>query len=286
MEKINITRRSKAPTALTLVNVKQQRIIQELQKKNRDLQRMLDHEKVLNKQKLQLLSMASHELRIPLSTILSSAFLLQRYSIIYSHEKQQEQLNTQVGRIIASVQTLSTTLNNFMGLHAIGEGKITPYYSLFNLSDLIGCLLKDVKVTQKKGQRIAYQHSGNTLIYLDSSLLKNIVLNLVNNAIKFSPPGSTIKIETNTSATSLILKVADNGIGISKDNQQHLFEQFYRCENTSSIQGTGLGLFIVKSYTEAMNGIIQCQSDIDKGCTFTLTFNLKTKANLLNTSLF
>jgi signal transduction histidine kinase len=109
---------------------------------------------------------------------------------------------------------------------------------------------------------------------LDPSLLKHIAMNLLSNAIKFSDNNSTIMVRTYHNDGELKLKVADQGIGMSREDQQHLFERFYRGANTSNIQGTGLGLHIVSKYCELMNGSISCESELNKGTTFTIIFRL------------
>ena len=109
---------------------------------------------------------------------------------------------------------------------------------------------------------------------MDPTLLKHIVLNLLSNAIKFSPDNATIKIESESKSGRLLLSVKDEGIGISKEDQTHLFERFFRGTNTTNIQGTGLGLHIVAKYAELMNGTIVCQSLPEKGTEMKLNFML------------
>ena len=109
---------------------------------------------------------------------------------------------------------------------------------------------------------------------MDPSLLKHIVLNLLSNAIKFSPESGTITIISESGNGWLILSVKDEGIGISKEDQTHLFERFFGGTNTTNIQGTGLGLHIVAKYAELMNGTIVCQSLPEKGTEMKLSFIL------------
>ena len=102
-------------------------------------------------------------------------------------------------------------------------------------------------------------------------MLRNILLNLVSNAIKFSPEDKSIDVYTNISREEITIKVADKGIGIPKEEQPHLFERFFRAKNVTNIQGTGLGLNIVGKYLEAMNGKINFISELDKGTIFIIT---------------
>jgi signal transduction histidine kinase len=103
-------------------------------------------------------------------------------------------------------------------------------------------------------------------------MLKHIVMNLVSNAIKFSPEEALIEVETRGDETGHTLSVWDRGIGISAEDQKHLFERFFRAGNATNIQGTGLGLHIVAKYAELMGGTIRCESELDKGTTFIVTF--------------
>jgi signal transduction histidine kinase len=120
------------------------------------------------------------------------------------------------------------------------------------------------------GQKIIHSHSGNAKAYLDKKLLKNVLFNLVSNAIKFSPSGSAIEVATQVQNSSVRISVIDKGIGISKNDQKHLFERFFRGHNATHIQGTGLGLNIVSKYAELMNGTLSFESKEGEGTTFTI----------------
>ena len=116
-------------------------------------------------------------------------------------------------------------------------------------------------------------HTGNDMVEMDSSLVTHIIMNLISNASKFSPEASTIEIHTEQKNGQLILSVEDRGIGISKEDQKHLAERFFRGSNAANIQGTGLGLHIVTKYAELMKGTIECKSELEKGTEFKITFN-------------
>ena len=105
---------------------------------------------------------------------------------------------------------------------------------------------------------------------IDRNLLKNIITNLTSNAIKFSPEGSTIEVSSNFREKELEITVKDNGIGISDEDQQHLFQRFFRGKNVTNIQGTGLGLHIIGKYLELLNGTIDLKSSLNNGSTFTV----------------
>lgn len=134
-------------------------------------------------------------------------------------------------------------------------------------------LINEMAPVKKNGQTIQYEHIGDDIIILDKGLLKQIILNLLSNAIKFSNDHSQIEIGTIQNEESFILKVKDNGIGISREDQRHLFERFFRGANAMNIQGTGLGLHIVARYADLMNGKVSFTSELEKGTEFTISFS-------------
>lgn len=228
----------------------------------------MQKEKELNELKSRFVSMASHEFRTPLSTVLSSTFLISKYQ----QTEEQPQREKHIQRIVSSVNMMTDILNDFLSVGKIEEGKIPVRWMSFNVKELISSIVNEMTELPKKQQQIDYQHTGETTLHLDPALLKHIVQNLLSNAIKFSPEHATIVVRTEVTADHFICRIADNGIGISKEDQQHLFERFFRGTNVSDIQGTGLGLHIVSKYAELMNGNVICQSEENKGTEFIVTF--------------
>jgi PAS domain S-box-containing protein len=239
------------------------------------LREALKKEIELNELKSRFVSMASHEFRTPLSTVLSSAYLIEKYATTEDQPKREKHLQ----RIISSINMLTDILNDFLSLGKIEEGKIHVRPSEFNICELISGTLDEIKSSLKKDQFINYQHRGEPIVSLDLSLLKHIVMNLVSNASKFSPEKSSIEIKSTYYDHSISLSVKDHGIGISKQDQKHLMERFFRGANAGSIQGTGLGLHIVSKYAELMDGTVDCKSELDKGTEFIITFTLKKKGH-------
>lgn len=213
--------------------------------------------------------MASHEFRTPLSTVLSSAYLLEQYNTGEEQLKRERHLK----RIISSVNMLTDILNDFLSVGKIEEGKIHVKYTKFDVQKFITSVTEEIKNNLKKEQTIHYCHEGMTEVFLDASLLKHIVMNLISNASKFSPESSRISIHTITNETQYIFSIRDEGIGISEEDQKHLMERFFRGTNTTNIQGTGLGLHIISKYAELMHGTIQCRSALQKGTAFIITFS-------------
>jgi PAS domain S-box-containing protein len=245
-----------------------QEALTEIEKSRAELETALEKERELNELKSRFLSMASHEFRTPLTTILSSASLIPEYG----ETNQQEKRVRHVQRIQAAVSNLNDILSDFLSLSKIEEGKIVVDYRPFNLQQLGLELCNDLTGMLKTGQHIIPAHNGNELVNLDPKLIRNIILNLLSNAVKFSDEHKEIFFNTTVTDNTICLVVKDAGIGISKEDQEHLFERFFRGHNATNIQGTGLGLNIVSRYVELMNGYIEVKSELGKGTTFTVSF--------------
>src|SRR5699024_4390072 len=131
-----------------------------------------------------------------------------------------------------------------------------------------------MQVICKVNQHIVYQHTGaEGTFYLDSNLIKNAVINLISNSIKFSGENSFIEFNTEITGEVCKITVKDNGIGIPESDQGQLFEPFFRANNTGNIPGTGLGLNIVRRYVELMNGVISFKSSINQGTFIRMEFD-------------
>ncbi len=247
-------------------NVLQEALI-ELEKSKQQLSDALVNEKELNDMKSRFVTMASHEFRTPLSTILSSVSLIGKYTTTDDDEKRQKH----VQRVKSAVTNMTLILNDFLSAEKLEEGKTFVRKEDANLKQIANEVISEINGILKPGQKVDYKHVGNTQAQLDKQMLRNILLNLVSNAIKFSPENKNIHVQTNISNSEIIIEVNDEGMGIPKEEQDHLFERFFRAKNVTNIQGTGLGLNIVAKYLEAMNGKIDFTSELDKGTTFKVT---------------
>jgi PAS domain S-box-containing protein len=243
--------------------------LMELEKSKKEVTEALEKEKELGDLKTGFVTMASHEFRTPLSTIMSSAFLLSKYNGADDADKREKHIN----RIKEAVNDMKSILEDFLSLGKLEEGsvqaKIQPIVAeeyQIELQNTIEAMMQ----LAKTGQTIRFIHEGVKNILADISLLKNIVINLCSNAIKFSPENTMIEINSILTDTDLRLSFKDQGMGISKEDQQHLFERFFRAGNAANIQGTGLGLHIVAKYLELMNGRIELRSELEKGTEFIL----------------
>lgn len=238
-----------------------------LERSKDELTNALSKEKELSDLKSRFVSMASHEFRTPLSTILSSASLVAKYV----ETDEQEKRNKHIHRIKSSVNNLTNLLNEFLSIGKIEDGKITANHINFNMKELITALCSEMENLAKIDQCFNYEHTGDEIVFLDPSLLRNVITNLLSNAIKFSAEGSIIKVTSEVLPDRITLVIIDNGMGISREDQVHLFERFFRGANVTNIQGTGLGLHIVAKYIEIMEGAIEFESELEKGTKFTIT---------------
>ena len=249
-----------------------QEAMEELEKSKDVLSLALSREKELGDMKSRFVSMASHEFRTPLSTILSSASLVARYT----QTEDQDKRDKHIQRIKSAVNNLTDILNEFLSIGKIEDGKVVTHYSRFNVRDLLVNICNELQGITKPGQRIQINYTGNETLELDITLLRNVFINLLSNAIKFSPENGLITISAKVDECAAEFEIRDTGIGISAEDQAHLFERFFRAKNATNIQGTGLGLHIVGKYVELMNGSIACESELEKGTAFVITF---TKTN-------
>jgi len=248
-----------------------QEALTEIEKSRTELREALDKEKELNELKSRFLSMASHEFRTPLTTILSSASLISEYNNVDQKDKRIRH----VDKIKSAVSNLNNILGDFLSLSKIEEGKVSADFKNFDLHELIVDLHSEIEGLCKPGQKIIHEHTGNHQVELDPKLTKNILINLISNAIKFSDENKNVCVRTTVNAHGVELIVKDEGMGISDDDKSHLFQRFFRGENAGNIQGTGLGLNIVSKYVELMNGKIEVKSELEKGTTFIINFPIK-----------
>jgi signal transduction histidine kinase len=242
--------------------------LDELERSRDELEQALSKEKELSDLKTRFVSMASHEFRTPLSTILSSASLVAKYT----QAEEQNKRDKHIQRIRSAVSNLTDILNEFLSIGRIEEGRIQANFSSFNIREQVMLVSNEMQTILKPGQMIRYRHHGPEVVNLDLSLVRNIFINLFSNASKFSAERMPIDVETVVNDQEVLVTVGDSGMGISEEDQKHLFERFFRGKNATNIQGTGLGLHIVYKYVELMNGRIEVQSELEKGSTFVIRF--------------
>jgi PAS domain S-box-containing protein len=237
-----------------------------LEESREELQRALATERELGEIKSRFVSMASHEFRTPLTAVLSSVALIEKYPGADQQDKRQK--HTQ--RIRLAVKQLTDILEEFLSIDRLDEGQLKVQAVEVNLPQLVSEAIADLQDTLKPHQTIRTDLACEGPIGLDESLLRKILINLLSNAIKYSGPGSVVSIQGECGQNWCTLRVQDQGIGIAEQDQIHLFERFYRASNVTNIAGTGLGLHIVRRYVELLGGQLSLQSELNKGTIITL----------------
>lgn len=237
--------------------------LQKLEESQHELSEALEKEKQLNEIKSSFVSLASHEFRTPLSTVMSSASLIGKYT----ESDQQDKRERHINKIKDSVKHLNNLLEDFLSLGKLEEGKIQAHPSHFDVSEFMEDVVEEMRPIAKTGQEITCQFSGEGKMVTDKNLLKNILINLISNAIKFSPENGKISVVAQKQDNLLKLRVTDNGIGISEEDQEHLFSSFFRGKNAVNIQGTGLGLHIVRRYADLIHATLKLESVLQQGTT-------------------
>jgi len=239
-----------------------------------ELKLSLEKEKELGELKSRFVSMASHEFRTPLATILSSAALISRYE----EKDHQSKRVKHVERIKSAVNNLTGILNDFLSISKLEEGKIDVNYGEVNLESLFDLIKQEVEGIMKQNQvievNIADQRSP---VVSDERIIKNILFNLISNAIKYSHESGHIECNIKFIEDDLEIEIKDQGIGIPLEDQKHMFERFFRAGNVTNIQGTGLGLNIVKRYVDILGGSIRFTSIFGEGSSFFVKLPYRSK---------
>ncbi len=236
----------------------------------------LRKERELNELKTKFLSLVSHEFKTPLSGILTSAMLVGKYTEKDQQENREKHLKT----IQSKVKYLNNILNDFLSIERLESGKATYKFDTFPLSKVVNEVIYNANMLLKEGQRINYpQNIDDISLNFDEKILELSLTNLINNAIKYSPGHTVIDVVVIPKKNSLTIKITDEGMGIPEKEQKYIFNRYFRAENALLDQGTGIGLNIVKSHLENLEGTITFESEEGKGSTFTISFPSKKNTN-------
>jgi len=240
--------------------------LDQLEQSKDELARALAAERELGELKSRFVSMASHEFRTPLTAVLTSATLIEKYPDSDQQDKRQKHLN----RIRSTVKHLNDILEEFLSVGRLEEGKIEAHPAEVDVPGLVAETVTDMQGMLKPNQTIQTDLLCTKRVWLDPSLLRKILVNLLSNAVKYAGVGSVVLVKGTCTENQLTLAIIDQGIGISKADQGHLFERFFRANNAINVPGTGLGLHIVGRYVELMGGQVTLQSELGEGTTVTL----------------
>ncbi len=245
--------------------------LKELEQSKEQLSHALEQQKELNDLKSRFVTMASHEFRTPLSTILSSVSLISKYKT----ETEDDKRTKHVERVKSAVTNMTLILNDFLSAEKLEQGKIVLNIVEFDVKTLVNEIISELSGLVKANQQVVLNYEGEDIVYLDKQMVRNIFINLISNAIKFSSEGKDIYVNISNSKNHIHIEVKDQGIGIPEEEQSNLFERFYRAKNAINIQGTGLGLNIVAKYIQEMKGKINFESKLNIGTTFIIDIPYK-----------
>lgn len=245
-------------------------LVSEIEKKKdaeEQLKNSLEKEKELSQLKSRFISTASHEFRTPLSAVLSSAELIQRFGKTWPEEK----FNEHILRIISSVDYLSGLMDDVLTVNRSEAGKTKIILQPTNFYNLCLRVVEDVQSNLSANYQLVFNyHLTQKEFNLDSKQIYTSLLNLISNAIKYSPDGGKIELNVSDGGEYLFISIKDEGIGIPPEDIPNLFEPFHRSQNVGEIRGTGLGLSIAKNSINLHNGKISVDSTLGKGTTFNI----------------
>ena len=221
----------------------------------------------LNELKTKFLSLVSHEFKTPLSGILTSTMLLNKYQLKSQQNKRAKHIKT----IESKVYYLNNILNDFLSVERIDASQVHYKITKFNLSKVINEVVYNTNMLLKSGQKINIpQNTDIFILEQDEIILELILSNLMYNAVKYSPENSTIDLKIIKNGKNIQFIIIDKGIGIPLNDQKYIFNRYFRAENALNTQGTGIGLSIVKAHIENLGGTISFKSKEHKGSVFTL----------------
>ncbi len=244
------------------------RDISERKRAEAELRKALEKEKELNELKSRFVSMASHEFRTPLTTISSSTELLQRYI----ERMSLEQKNNHFARIDAAIHHMIQLLEDVLFFGRADANRVPVKPTLLDLRALCKDALDAAQAVAGPNLELLFNHSDeNDPVVMDEKMVKQIIYNLVSNAVKYSPAGGTVTLDLSYVDDHAVIRVSDQGIGISKKDQEHLGEPFYRGDNVETIKGTGLGMTIVRRAVELQGGQFEIESELGHGTTVIVT---------------
>lgn len=231
----------------------------------------LSNEKEINELKTRFIATVSHEFRTPLAALLSSSQMIQRYSKKWSEEK----LNEHYERISSTVNYLTQLLDDVLTISRAERDVIKNNPQIVNIHTLLNKITNDVQAqfTDKHKLEIKID-CEKELINIDIRLLRQIITNLLTNAVKYSPEGGKVELIVKSKNNTLDVQISDEGIGIDESEIKYIFEPFYRTKNSVGIQGSGLGLNIVKRALEIVGGDISVKSKLNFGTTFNVRIPL------------
>lgn len=247
-----------------------------VEERTKELKRILNKEKEVVEMKSRFVSIASHEFRTPLSSIKFSADFIKSHN----QELDTQEVNLKLENIEKQINHMTYLLDDILTYGKSEAGKIQLIISRIVLADFLQKIVEEVSISTKGTHTVVTAfHDLPPEILTDEKLLRSVLINLLTNAIKYSPGKNKIYLTARSSNSMLTLHVRDEGMGIAPDEIEKIFEPFLRGKGANAIQGTGLGLSITKKAVELLNGTISVSSRPNEETVFTVTIPLSANEN-------
>lgn len=231
-------------------------------------------ERQLNELRTNLVSTISHEFRTPMTTIRTSAELITMY-LQNCQFSEAPQIEKRVKTITEEIDRIVELMDAVLTISKDDAGKTNFNPIVCNLNEICKEVIESSFNNQKDNRKVeVFFEVMNVAIFADSNLIKYTLFNVLSNAFKYSEGCGNVKLNLSIVNDSVQIDVIDNGIGIPKEDQSKLFNTFYRASNSNGIQGTGLGLYIIRMFTKKNSGRVYLESELGKGTKVTLRFPL------------
>jgi PAS domain S-box-containing protein len=242
--------------------------VTEIKRLEQSLRDSLVKEKELSELKTRFVSTVSHEFRNPLAVVRSSTETL----LMYRSQMTSERMDQKLQKIISQVDHLGDMMDDVLTLTRAQNSKLGFNPKVLDLALFCRDILEDIQSIPGNENRILCEAPTELPAKFDPTHMRKVIQNLTSNALKYSPRESQIEVCLSTDATSITLQVTDHGIGITEEDQSHLFEPFFRASNVGMVAGTGLGLVIARNAVELHGGKLTLHSQVGQGTTFFVTF--------------
>jgi heavy metal sensor kinase len=243
----------------------------EIQQLTRTLNQMFERLDASFRQMVRFTADASHELRTPLTVIRGNLELLLRWRPTTNGPLASPETKETLGQTLEETERLSKIVGQLLELAQIDSGEVRLEYETFDLAELAQTTAEQMSLlADDKGVQLQTEATSPVIFDGDRHRIKQVLLNLIDNGIKYCPSGSEVRLRLSRDSSNILIEVTDNGPGIPEESLTHLYDRFYRIDRARSreLGGTGLGLSICKSICEAHGGRIEATSQPGKGTTF------------------
>jgi two-component system sensor histidine kinase KdpD len=229
-----------------------------------------------------LLTSISHDLKTPLAAVLGAAGTLRSLSTALNESEKAEL----VGTIVDEAERLNRFIANLLDMTRLESGAVVPNAALHDLGEIVGSALG-------RASKILIRHHVEVdlakdlpMVDVDPVLFEQVLFNLLDNAAKYAPGGTTVRIQSWRDRNSVVLQVLDEGEGVPPNDLENIFDKFYRVQKVDQVRaGTGLGLAISRGFVEAMHGTISAANRTDRsGAVFTITLPVPVQEQILDTA--